>query len=114
MPLFQKALNDVKRECGVLIDGISSLLIEKYGLINEQEAPPLEIQDDHKDSILLWAYDNFTKLVKQKPKDKEDLVAYLFKLLTIEYKCINQESTIEIPEDLLNAIRNELIIALKL
>ena len=105
---------DVRKECGPFVDGILTALINGYGLANEKEGKKFADANLLSNHILSWAFENFVKLTKQKPKSKEELIAYIFKLLTIEYRCVNNDKDVEMPVDLANGIRNEVIIALKL
>ena len=114
LPLFQKAMNDIRKEAGVLTDGILAALVNGYGLINEHEVKQLAEVSDISNKVIKWALESFIKLTKQKPQSKEELTTYIFKLLTIEYRCINVQETVEVPVDLQSGMRNEIIIAFKL
>ena len=106
-------MNDVKKDSGVFLDGILNLLVEGLGLAKEPDESKYMEANDIENEVISWAYENLQKIVVQKPKGKKDLLCYIFKLLTIQYRCMNAEVS-SVPERLMMGIRDEMIIALKL
>lgn len=114
LQIFATAVEDLRIECGVLINGLISFIIENDPKANEEAV--LEYNPSAHDSnaeTLKWAYESMHQLLEQKPKEKEEYLVYIFNLLSIQYKCINQEQEIEMPENLFKALKDELFKSFK-